>query len=118
MWAVLIATLSLMPSSDFPKITIPHFDKLVHFSFYFILFLFTAYGWKKQSQYAFLRQSPLFFIWFICMLFGIAIEIGQETFTTTRHFDLEDILANGTGAFFALSIWKFRQFIPLVNILP
>lgn len=35
--SILVAIVSLMPSSGVPKVEIKHLDKLVHFTMYFIL---------------------------------------------------------------------------------
>jgi VanZ family protein len=46
---------------------------------------------------------------FVSLCYGIVIELMQELFTTTRHADVFDVLANLTGAtiaFLLLVIFK------------
>lgn len=43
----------------------------------------------------------------LSVLFGIGIEMLQEFFTTTRHADIYDVLANTTGAILAVLIIVF-----------
>lgn len=107
-WMLTIVVLSLLPGSDLPKVEIVQIDKLVHFVFYFLLFSFTAYGWKKQSQFLFLKTAPWAVIWLVCILFGVGIELGQEFLTADRHFEWLDIFSNTSGAFVAMIAWKLH----------
>jgi len=102
-----IAVLSFLPGGDLPKVEIAQLDKVVHFIFYFLLFSFTVYGWKKQSQFMLLKAAPMVSIWLLCILFGIGIELGQEFLTTDRHFEWLDVFSNTSGAFVALLAWNF-----------
>jgi len=47
-------------------------------------------------------MKPLLISFLLSFGFGISIEILQELFTTTRHADLFDVLANLTGATIAI----------------
>lgn len=105
-WMLLIIILSFLPGKDLPEVNIFQFDKIVHFVFYFLLFLFTAYGWRKQWQFAMLQKIALEFVLLFCFAFGLSIEFGQVIFTADRHFDLMDILANSLGAFTAFIFWE------------
>jgi VanZ family protein len=115
-WMLLIIILSFLPGKELPEVNIFEFDKIVHFVFYFLLFLFTAYGWRKQWQFARLQKIALAFVLVFCFLFGLSIEFGQAALTTDRHFDLHDVAANSMGALAALIIWKIvlQQFL-IVN---
>jgi VanZ family protein len=97
-WAAIILWLCLSSGSGFPRITIPNFDKAVHFTFYFILTLLMFYGWMKQQSFPALHRQTFVRILLIAVAYGVSIEIMQELFTTTRHFELLDIAANSTGA--------------------
>jgi VanZ family protein len=97
-WALVILWLSLMSGNKLPRINIPNLDKAVHFTFYFILSLLMFYGWMKQDRFPLLHIRPFLFILCIAIAYGILIEIAQETFTTTRHFELLDVAANSVGA--------------------
>jgi VanZ family protein len=47
-------------------------------------------------------SKPFLISFLLSFVFGISIEIFQELFTTTRHADLFDVLANITGATIAM----------------
>ena len=97
-WAIIILYLCLVPSGSLPKINIPHLDKMVHFTFYFVLVILMNFGWGKQSSFPALHRNALLLIFIIACTYGFAIEIMQEVFTTTRHFELLDEVANATGS--------------------
>lgn len=102
--SILVAIVSLMPSSGVPKVEIKHLDKLVHFTMYFILSIIysLALSFKYKKQH-FKRWVYPFLL---ALSFGMLIEIAQEWFTSTRNFDIFDILANGIGSFFGILILK------------
>jgi VanZ family protein len=97
-WAAVILWLSLTSGSNLPKINIPNIDKVVHFTFYFVLTMLMFYGWTEQNSFSTLHRHRMVKILFIAIVYGIAIEIMQKLFTTTRHFELLDVAANSTGA--------------------
>ena len=87
-----------MPGRHLPRIPIYEFDKIVHFTFYFVLALMMYYGWKKQDLFLSLHHSMITKIIIITSSYGFIIEIMQELFTADRHFDIFDALANSIGA--------------------
>lgn len=114
-WAILILVLSFLPGRDLPNVQIVALDKLVHFIFYLLLFVFTMYGWRRQLQITLLRKVPIALVWLACILFGIAIEVCQEVFTADRHFDWLDIMANSMGALAGGMAWYYllqEKFLP------
>ncbi|HWB63048.1 MAG TPA: VanZ family protein [Chitinophagales bacterium] len=98
LWALLILYLCLVPSRHLPVIAIPNFDKLVHATFYFTLVVLMNFGWRKQSVFQSLKSNTLLKIFVIACVYGFSIELMQKAFTTDRHFELLDELANATGA--------------------
>ena len=98
LWALFILALCLLPGKDLPTIPILNFDKLVHFSIYAILALMMFYGWKKQDLFPALHRNTIARILILTSLYGFAVEVMQEIFTSDRHFDLFDALANSSGA--------------------
>lgn len=114
-WAILILVLSFLPGRNLPNVQIVALDKLVHFIFYLLLFVFTMYGWRRQLQITLLRKVPITLVWLACILFGIAIEVCQEVFTADRHFDWLDIMANSMGALAGGMAWYYllqEKFLP------
>jgi VanZ family protein len=95
----------LMPVSEGPSWDIPYLDKWVHVLFHALLALFwlsTLYAADKNHFSS--RWLSLALV--ICFFYGIAIEAFQHWFTSTRTFDLVDILANGIGELAGLVAFK------------
>lgn len=106
-WSIIILILCLLPKSDLPDdswINIPHFDKLVHFGLFFVLFLTLRFASPER--------------WFvnilICVAYGCAIEIAQEIAETGRSAEWFDLLADAIGATFAAAIALIVRRRPLV----
>ena len=108
-WAAFILYWCLTPASTLPKIQIPYLDKFVHGGFYIILCILMFYGWKKQAAFLSLYKHILLKIFLCAVAFGLSVELLQEVFTTTRHFELFDVLANSAGA--AIGIFSARFFV-------
>jgi VanZ family protein len=103
--AVIIMYLSMANSHTFDKvhITIPGFDKFVHFMMYFglmsVMILENAKELKSTQNLYTLGLVPLFY--------GIIIEILQATVTTTRSGSVFDALADAAGIIFAILLWMW-----------
>lgn len=99
--------MSLMPPSeevDFPKI--PYLDKVAHFIFYFVLTILFFLTLKRESNCVKKMNYIYVFTFIFAFLIGIAVEIMQETLTTTRSADFYDVLFNTFGIVVALSVVK------------
>ncbi|WP_035674208.1 VanZ family protein [Flavobacterium sp. 83] len=105
-WTGLIIFFCLIKSSDIPVVKITNLDKVVHAFFHLVLTLLWFFFLKKQSN-SLAIFKPLVFSFIISIFFGIAIEIAQTLFTTTRKGDLLDVLANLSGATLAVCIILF-----------
>ena len=94
LWSSVIIVLCLLPQNDLPKsrfFDIPYFDKYVHASLYFVLYFLLLRSLKKFN-------IRIYFIAILlCIGYGISIEIFQHFFTSDRHFEVYDILANSSG---------------------
>ena len=102
-WTVLIAVLCLVKFSKLPSFGISGIDKYVHFTFHFVFtMLWGFYLWLKQNE---IMLNKIVTIIVISLSYGILIEISQKMFTTTRHADIFDVLANFIGATFALALF-------------
>ncbi|WP_084530210.1 VanZ family protein [Flavobacterium cucumis] len=99
---------SLARINSIPNISIVGNDKMVHFIFYFVLFLlwFVALNRKKKENR--LNFCILIFI----LIFGIIIEVLQGMFTQNRQADFSDIVANFGGVllgFFVVKTFRFKK---------
>ena len=76
-------------------------DKLLHFFAYAILMFFSGNFFKLLLQKR-LRGWILGFT--LTLGFGLLMEIGQQTLSTSRHADWKDLVANSLGAGLILAI--------------
>lgn len=80
---------SLVPQVDLPSFHFRHADKIEHFFSYGILGYLLVRGWPRAAWWL---------LWLVALLCGGAAEVGQALFTTSRHPDWWDMLANLMGA--------------------
>jgi VanZ family protein len=114
-WTGLILYLCLKNANEIKQIEIPNFDKLIHVVFHFV---FTAlwFLYLKKKLIGSNNLSLLSFSLIGSFVFGIAIELMQQYFTTTRSADIFDVLANLLGAFLAvLSIILLNTYNRLID---
>jgi VanZ family protein len=81
-----------------PRFNVPHVDKMVHFTFYFVLVIV---GVKAIQEFFTLKptlRKVLLCAFFFAIAYGILIEFLQYWFTENRHGDIFDVLANSIGA--------------------
>ena len=64
------------------------------------------YGWKRQTGFTFLQHNTFIKVFIVAALYGLIIEIMQETLTTTRHFEWLDEAANCVGAIAGLMVQR------------
>ncbi len=94
LWLAIICYLLFIPANDLPTSffsKIPHFDKIVHFTLFFVLCLFLLRPLKRLNRNHYLL-APLFSI--ICS--GL-LELIQHSLSSTRQSDIYDFLANSLG---------------------
>ena len=92
----MVAFLCLVKLNNLPSFGVSGADKYVHFTFHFVFtLLWGYYFFLKQNK---LESKKIGIIILISLSYGILIEFLQEVFTTTRHADIFDVLANLTGA--------------------
>jgi VanZ family protein len=99
-WTGVILFLSLENAKNIPVINIPYLDKVIHSGFHFVFTILWFLYLKKKFIVA-SNFKLLFFTIIASFVLGIAIELMQQYFTTTRNADVFDILANLFGAFLA-----------------
>ncbi len=101
-WAILIfigSSLSGDTLSEVKLINIPGLDKVVHFTWYFVLFLFLAAAIYKQKKKVDIRYYILLLI--VCVAYGGLLELLQGSVFAKRSEDIFDFIANSFGAIIA-----------------
>ncbi|QBZ96819.1 hypothetical protein GS03_00301 [Flavobacterium sangjuense] len=112
-WTLLIAVLCLVKFTDLPSIGVSEADKYVHFTFHFVFtMLWGYYFWLKLNEIA---LTKIVYVAISSLCYGILIEFLQEKFTTTRHADVFDVLANFSGAVVALVLFVLIKRQKLAN---
>jgi len=118
-WSFVILFLSNMPGGSIHRVSfieIPHLDKFVHFSMYFILTtLFYSDTFKKAKIE---NKKTIFYIIIVSIFYGVLMELFQKYFADHRSADIFDALANTIGVFSAILFLKIRLYKKwLMNIL-
>ncbi len=92
-WGLTIFILCLMPASDLPEVRrFPNLDKIVHFTFYFVLTVSTF------STLLLLKKEIKPIIVLIGFFsFSFFIEVLQAILPFNRSFSGYDLIANSTG---------------------
>lgn len=93
---------SLWPTIDLKPLRFAHADKLEHLVAYALLAYLLVRGWPRVGWW---------WLWLVAMLCGGAAELGQAFFTTTRHPDWWDMLANTLGAGIGLLLARLTWLI-------
>jgi len=106
-WLIIVFILSTMQMSNVPKTSlfrIPHFDKIVHFSMYFIsLTLSFTDAYKAKEK---LLSLSYYGIAIGNILYGISIEFIQSQIPN-RSADFYDALANSFGVLIAFLLFRY-----------
>lgn len=105
-YTFLITVAFLSPATDVPKVQIPYLDKLVHILIHLGLCLIWLFFTFSNDKYHISIKSVVVVL-VICFSYGITIEAAQHWFTTSRQFDLLDVLANVAGSL--LGLWSFYK---------
>ena len=101
MWFIVTTILLTLPENDLPHSSLfdlPYFDKYVHLVMFFLLttlfcFPFSTIKTRRSSITAVFVRIALYVI-----LYGIIMEFVQKFFTSTRSFDVVDILFDSVGS--------------------
>lgn len=94
LWLAIICYLLFIPANDLPTgffFRIPHFDKIVHFTLFFVFCLFMLRPLKRLNLNHYIL-APL-----ISITSSGILEIIQHTLSATRQSDIYDFFANSTG---------------------
>jgi VanZ family protein len=100
-WTFVIALLCLASSGDLPKVGFTYVDKYAHLAFHFV-FTGLWFLYFNHKKYMSSNAKTILIVFLLSVFYGIALEILQELFTSTRMADVFDVLANVTGAIVAV----------------
>lgn len=90
----------ILPGEDLPDegiFSMPDFDKLVHFGFFFGFVWLWNHWYIGRHDTAISPHKSLFVIFLLACAYGIGMEYFQKYFTG-RTFDIRDIYADSAGA--------------------
>jgi len=90
-----------------PKLGFSFADKLAHAFVYFILTVVWYYAFSKGITSTFLKNKAIMASAIFAIVYGICVEIMQETLVTNRQGDWQDVIANVTGTIFAILLIKW-----------
>ncbi|MFD0796468.1 VanZ family protein [Maribacter chungangensis] len=108
-WLVFITFASLFSFTGTmaaPRINIPHIDKIVHFTFYFVLVVLGVKAVSEITRTEFALKKVLWCSFLFAVVYGILIELLQYGFTQDRHGDILDVFANSAGALVGVFLVK------------
>lgn len=109
-WMVFVTFSSLFSFSGIDTeryITIPHFDKVVHFVFYFVACVLGVLFIREKTKEEIPSIKAIVVIGIATIIFGIIIEILQYTITVDRTGDFFDGLANSVGSLCGALLMNF-----------
>lgn len=101
LWALMIFVSSSIPGNDFPRITFPHLDKIVHMIYYGLLFFFVHNALRHQEHFPFLARNAKEVTFAFCVLYGVSDEFHQ-LFVPGRSCEIGDLCADAAGALLCL----------------
>lgn len=88
-------------------ITLPHADKLVHFTFYFVATVLAIFFLREVTSANLPFLKALWMALIGAVIYGIIIEVLQYTLTYDRSADVLDVLANSAGALSGFVLAKY-----------
>lgn len=86
---------------------IPHFDKAVHFTFYFVACILGTFCIRERTKGYIGFVKAVITMGISTTVFGVVIEVLQCAITTERNGDLFDALANTVGSICGVFTMKY-----------
>jgi VanZ family protein len=93
-WLAIICYGLFIPASGLPKkpfLSIPHFDKLVHFGLFFVFCLLLFVPFKK------LKLNHFFYAPAVSLFLAAVLEGIQHMVSSSRYSNFYDFVANSAG---------------------
>jgi VanZ family protein len=104
LWTIFIIVGSIISGETLDNVSflkIPHLDKVIHFLWYFVLFILW-YSFLLSKNYKFVSLSYRLIVFLVLSAFGLMMEIVQKLFASHRYFEINDLLFNILGLFLGL----------------
>ena len=92
---------------DRKSFEIPHGDKLVHFTFYFVAAVLGTFFLREQRRWGLTLKKAFIVILPLTITFGIIIEVLQSSMTVDREGDVFDAIANAMGSLGGIVALKY-----------
>ena len=111
-WMIIITLASLISArriSEIITVDVFNLDKVIHLIIYLVLSVLLCWGILKYSNSTKLNISNIVYVFLFSSGLGILMEILQYQITSTRHFDMYDIIANIIGAFIGCVIFVKKK---------
>lgn len=103
-WTITIVVVCGIPGDNLPESSffgdLP-VDKVIHFIFYFVLFILSFSGLKKSGV-----NKPGIITAIYCIAVGIGVELMQTYIVKGRAGDIMDVLANLSGTIIAWLLYN------------
>lgn len=111
-YSVALGAVSLI-TLDIPNVQISFADKIFHFLAYslFTVLWYLAFFYT----FSFKKRKSIIYAAVLAILFGIVIEVLQDTITTSRALDVYDALANTFGALVTTMIIGIKNSLYVKN---
>ena len=93
-----------LPTSSF---SIPHADKFVHFTFYFVACILGIFFLRELTKGSLKFRKAMVSMLLSMICFGVIIEVIQHEFTLNRMGNFFDALANSVGALCGTGVVKY-----------
>ncbi|MCF7559256.1 VanZ family protein [Sabulilitoribacter multivorans] len=112
-YSLVLAFVSLIKLNNLPDVGVSFGDKIFHFLAYFVL----TFLWFNTfiNTYKFKNRRAIIFSIVISVVFGIIIEVLQETITVSRALDIYDVLANTIGVLIASLVLWVKHILQVKN---
>jgi len=85
-------------------IQLPYFDKVVHFVWYFVLYMLW-YSYLLHRNHTFQRVKFRILLFAGVILFGLVLELLQKYYFIKRSAEIADFFADSIGACLALILF-------------
>lgn len=106
-WTITITALSLVSLKGVVEFGFSFGDKLAHGLVYFIFTIFWFFAFSRGITNTFFQKNALLASTIFAIIYGICVEVMQETLVSNRQGDWKDAVANTIGTILAIVFIKY-----------